>query len=217
MRLPRLYAIVDAGVAGSHGWTPPDLAAACFDGGARLLQLRAPRLATAQLEQWCDAIVARAAGYDAAVMVNDRADVAHACGAAGVHIGQDDLPAAAVRDIVGPAAIVGLSTHTGVQLDDAASQPVSYVAVGPVYGTPTKATGYAPVGATLVRGATLRLPAHPVVAIGGITLEHAPELIAAGADAVAVISDLFRGSSPAARVRAYVDQLGDRAPPSASP
>ena len=207
MSLPPLYAIVDAGVASRHGWTPPDLAAACFDGGARLVQLRAPEAPTSQLEQWCDAIVARAAPYGATVIVNDRADVARACGAGGVHVGQQDLPVAAARAILGPAAVVGVSTHTGVQLDDAWRQPVSYVAVGPVYGTQTKATGYAPVGVALVRAGAARRPAHPIVAIGGVTLERTPALIAAGAAAVAVIGDLFSGGSPEARVRAYVDQL----------
>lgn len=207
-RLPRLYAVVDAAVAAHHGWTPPDLAAACFDGGARLVQLRAPHVTTAQLEQWCDALVVRAARYEAAVIVNDRADVARACGAAGVHVGQDDLPPRAVRAILAPGAMVGLSTHTATQLDEAWPQPVSYVAVGPVYDTRTKATGYAPIGTPLVSAAAARRPARSVVAIGGITLDRAPELIASGAAAVAVISDLFREGSPEERVRAYVDQLG---------
>ena len=217
MLLPPLYVIVDAGVCSHRGWTPPDFAAVCFDGGARLVQLRAPGAPTAQIEQWCDAMVALAVRYRAMVIVNDRADVARVCGANGVHVGQDDLPATAARAILGPAATIGLSTHTEGQLDDAWRQPISYVAVGPVYGTQTKATGYPPVGATLVRAAATRRPARPVVAIGGITLERAPELIAAGAAAVAVIGDLFEGASPATRVRAYVNQLGDSAPVSVSP
>ena len=217
MPLPPLYVIVDAGVCSHRGWTPPDFAAACFDGGARLVQLRAPGASTARIEHWCDAIVALAGRCGATVIVNDRADVARVCGAQGVHLGQDDLPAAAARAMLGPAATIGLSTHTEAQLDDAWRQPISYVAVGPVYGTRTKATGYAPVGATLVRTAAARRQACPVVAIGGITLDRAPELMAAGAAAVAVIGDLFEGGSPAARVRAYVNQLGDCAPVSVSP
>ena len=213
IHLPPFYPIVDAGVAAQHGWTPPAVATACFDGGARLVQLRAAGASSAQTERWCEAIVASAARYRATVIVNDRADIGHTCGAGGVHVGQDDLPAGAVRDILGPAAIIGLSTHTEKQLDDAWSQPVSYVAVGPVYGTQTKATGYAPVGLSLVRAAAARRPAHPIVAIGGITLDCAPELIAAGAASVAVIGDLFRQGSPEARTRAYVDQLADCAPP----
>ena len=217
VRLPPLYAIVDAELAARHGRPPPDLAAACFDGGARLVQLRAPGVASGQLEEWCDAIVARAERYEAMVIVNDRADVARACGAAGVHVGQGDLPPAATRAILKPAAIVGLSTHNATQVAEARSQPVNYLAVGPVYPTGTKATGYAPVGLALVHAAAARQPARPVVAIGGITLDRAPEVIASGAAAVAVISDLFRGDSPEQRVRAYVDQLGDCAPASDFP
>ncbi len=202
-----LYAIVDAGLAARHDWTVPDLAAACLDGGARLLQLRAPGVPSDVLEGWCDAVVARGSGYGATVVVNDRVDVARLCGAAGVHLGQDDLPVECARRIVGKHAVVGLSTHTSEQLGAALAKPVTYVAVGPVYPTGTKDTGYRPVGTSFVREAVARAAATPVVAIGGITLERAPAVLAAGAAAVAVIGDLLAGGAPAARVRAYVDGL----------
>ena len=205
--LPPLYAIVDAGLAAVHGWTVPDLAAAFFDGGARLLQLRASGFRSGALESWCDAVVARASRYGATVVVNDRADVAGLCGAAGVHLGQDDLPVEDARKVVGEGAVVGLSTHTAVQLRDALRRPVTYVAVGPVYATGTKDTGYGPGGLPLVRDSAARAATIPVVAIGGITLERAPEVLAAGAASVAVIGDLLAGGTPAARVRAYVDGL----------
>jgi thiamine-phosphate pyrophosphorylase len=205
--LPSLYAIVDAGQAARHGWTVPELAAAYFDGGARLVQLRAPGVASEVLDGWCDAVVARASGYGAAVMVNDRADVARLCGAAGVHLGQDDLPVEHARTIVGEGGVIGLSTHTPDQLRDARTKPVNYVAVGPVYATGTKNTSHRPVGLALVREAVAREAARPVVAIGGITLERAPEVLAAGAAAVAVIGDLLARGRPTARVRAYVDGL----------
>ena len=206
VELPPLYAIVDAGLAARRGWAVPDLAAAFFDGGARLVQLRAPGVASGVLEGWCDAVVARAAGYGAAVVVNDRADVARTCGAAGVHLGQDDLPVEEARKVVGGSGVVGLSTHTAGQLRDALASPVTYVAVGPVHATATKNTGCRPVGLPFVRAAG-RAAATPVVAIGGITLERAPAVLAAGAAAVAVIGDLLAGGTPAARVRAYVDRL----------
>lgn len=207
--LPPLYAIVDAGLAVEHGWTVPNLAAACLDGGARLLQLRAPGVASDVLEGWCDTVVARAARYGAAIVVNDRADVARACDAAGVHLGQEDLPVEDARRVVGESAVVGLSTHTAEQLRDALARPVSYVAVGPVYATGTKDTGYRPVGLSLVREAAARAAAEtPVVAIGGITLDRTPDVLEAGAASVAVIGDLLAGGAPAARVRAYVDRLG---------
>ena len=205
--LPPLYAIVDAVVATRHGWTAPDLAAAYLDGGATLLQLRCPDVASGTLEAWCDAVVARASGYGASVIVNDRADVARLSGAAGVHLGQDDLPVQDARAILGPDGVIGLSTHTLEQLGEARALPVTYVAVGPVYATGTKNTGYRPVGPSFVREAAGRSAATPVVAIGGITLERAPEVLAAGAGAVAVIGDLLAGGQPAARVRAYVEGL----------
>lgn len=205
--LPPLTAIVDAGLAARRGWTVPDLAAAFLDGGARLLQLRAPGAASGALERWCDAVAARAAGYGAAVVVNDRADVARLCGAAGVHLGQTDLPVEAARRVVGESALVGLSTHTDEQLRDALRRPVSYVAVGPVWATRTKDTGHRPLGLPRVRRAAGLAAGTPVVAIGGVTLERAPRALAAGAASVAVIGDLLAGGTPAARVRAYVERL----------
>lgn len=205
--LPPLYAIVDAGESARRGWTVPDLAAAFFDGGARLVQLRAPGVDSGLLEDWCDAVVARASNYGAAVIVNDRADVARLCGAAGVHLGQDDLPIEDARRVLGKNAAVGLSTHTAEQFRDGLTKPVTYVAVGPVHATGTKDTGYGPVGLSFVRDAAARAGAIPVVAIGGITLERAPNVLAAGAVAVAVIGDLLAGGRPADRVRAYVEGL----------
>lgn len=205
--LPPIYAIVDAGAAARNGWTVPDLAAAYLDGGARLLQLRAPGVASGVLEEWCDAVVARAAGCGAAILVNDRADVARLCNAAGVHLGQGDLSVEDARNVVGKGAIVGLSTHTHDQLRDALAKPVNYVAVGPVYATGTKDTGYRPVGLSRVREAAALAGAIPVVAIGGITLDRATKVLAAGAASVAVIGDLLARETPAARVRAYVDRV----------
>ena len=207
--MPRLYAIVDARTAASQSWSVPDLAAAFLAGGARWLQVRGAGVATGVLLRWCDEIVRRAGRAGVAVIVNDRVDVARMSGADGVHLGQHDLPPPAARRQLGPEAIVGLSTHTAGERDEAWSQPLTYVAVGPVYGTSTKATGYAPVGLETVRAAALRRPARPVVAIGGITLARAPAVVAAGAAAVAVIGDLVAGGDPEARVRAYVDALGD--------
>jgi thiamine-phosphate pyrophosphorylase len=156
------------------------------------------------------AIVAAARPAGALVIVNDRADVAAMSGADGVHVGQDDLSPALVRRIVGDGAVVGLSTHTVDQLEGALRQPVSYVAVGPVFATATKATGYEAVGLDLVRRAApvARAQGIPLVAIGGITLETAPAVLEAGASAVAVIGDLVSAGDPAARVRAYVARLG---------
>ena len=125
-------------------------------------------------------------------------------GAAGVHVGQEDLPAEDARTVVGPELVVGLSTHDTGQVERALTLPIDYLAVGPIFATGTKDTGYAPRGLDLVRLAAGR--GKPVVAIGGITLTAAVQVIEAGATAVAVISDLMTGS-PGDRVRAYLRAL----------
>jgi thiamine-phosphate pyrophosphorylase len=190
-------------VAAGAGWRPADLARAYLDGGARILQLRAKHLPSAAFLVLCDDVVRAAEATAAHVIVNDRVDLARVSGAAGVHLGQEDVPPGAARAQLGPAAIVGFSTHTIEQIEAATLEPVTYIAVGPVFGTMTKATGYAAVGLPLVRAATARAGALAVVAIGGITLERAPEVLAAGASAVAVITDLLSGGDPVARVSAY--------------
>lgn len=205
---PRLYAVVDAGAAKRAGWAPPDLARAYLDGGARLVQLRATGVEGAVLLGWCEEIVRLAAAVGARVIVNDRSDLALMAGATGVHLGQQDLPVAAARRMLGPRAIIGLSTHDDRQVAAAVRQPVSYLAVGPVFETRTKDTGYAAVGLAAVRRTARTAGECPVVAIGGITLATAPDVIAAGAASVAVISDLLTGGDPTRRVREYVDTLG---------
>jgi thiamine-phosphate pyrophosphorylase len=155
------------------------------------------------------AIAATARASGATLIVNDRADIAALAHADGVHVGQDDLAPAAVRRIIGHDAIVGVSTHTIEQLDRAMREPVSYVAIGPVFGTTTKATGYEPIGIETVREAAARAQtaALPLVAIGGITLDRAADVIAAGAASVAVIGDLLSTGDPEERVRAYLQRL----------
>jgi thiamine-phosphate pyrophosphorylase len=218
--LARLNAIVDVEVAERAGWAPVDLAATYINGGARFLQLRAKSLSGAAFLELSTRVCEIAHRAGAIVIVNDRADIARLSGADGVHLGQDDLAPAAARAIVGHAAIVGLSTHTRPQLDAALRESVTYVAVGPVFGTTTKATGYAAVGLERVRDAAERIrepdtkserSATPMglVAIGGITLETAARVIEAGATSIAVITDLLATTDPAARVRAYLARLGE--------
>ena len=186
-----------------------DLATACLDGGARLLQVRAKLASAGRLLDWTEAIVERARAADAVVIVNDRADVARLSGASGTHVGQQDLWPAAARQIVGPAAIVGLSTHTQQQVLAALPTPISYLAIGPVFDTPTKATGFDAVGLGRVRetASAVRTRGLPLVAIGGITLDRAADVLRAGAHAVCVISDLLATGNPGARVRDYLRVL----------
>ncbi|MGC4084220.1 MAG: thiamine phosphate synthase [Vicinamibacterales bacterium] len=201
--------VCDADVCAQHGWGVVDFTAACLDGGALLIQLRAKHASSRAFLADADALVERAARFQARIIINDRADVAALSGAAGVHVGQDDLAPADVRTAIGRSAIVGLSTHTPAQLEAAVLEPVDYVAIGPVFGTATKDTGYDAVGLTMVREAVAvaERTGHPVVAIGGISIERAASVIEAGATSVAVITNLLVGGDPRARVRAFLDRL----------
>jgi thiamine-phosphate pyrophosphorylase len=201
--LPRLQAIIDVDVAAAAGWTAVDLARAYLNGGARLLQLRAKALPSSRFLEICDAVVALSREAGALVIVNDRVDLAKLSGASGVHVGQDDLPVAEARALLGDKAIVGFSTHSMAQVQAALLQPASYIAVGPVFGTRTKNTGYEAVGLRLVTEAARLCGDRPVVAIGGVTLDNAPSVIEAGASCVAVIGDLLARGRPDERVRAY--------------
>ena len=208
MLLPRLYAILDVRLCRDRGLDPLAVLDAFLAGGATLVQLRDKSSPTAARLALADAAVVRAHAAGARIVINDRADIARLSGADGVHVGQDDLSVADVRAIVGGDAIVGLSTHDEAQVEAAAATSATYLAVGPTYATATKDTGYSARGLDLVRYA---VPfGRPVVAIGGITLERAPEVIAAGAASVAVISDLLADGTPAARVRSFLASLSRR-------
>ena len=204
----RLYAIVDGDVASRAGWHVPDLAEAYLQAGVRLLQVRAKDAPARDVLAWTEAIARRAG--EAWVIVNDRVDIAIVAGTRHVHLGQDDLPVSDARALLGPDAVIGLSTHTPAQVDAACALPIDYLAVGPVFSTQTKATGYEAVGLAGVRQAhaAAQVARVPVVAIGGITLDTASDVIEAGASAVAVITDLLREGTPGARVRAFVERLG---------
>jgi len=204
---PALHAILDVDTAERAGWAPADLARAFLGGGAAWIQIRAKQRPSANFLELCDSVVRSAEAHRATVIVNDRADLALLSGATGVHVGQDDLTPASVRRLLGPDAIVGYSTHTTDQFDAALFEPVSYIAVGPVFGTRTKETGYEAVGLELVSAAAARASGRPLVAIGGITLDRVPGVIAAGASAVAVIGDLLAGNDPAKRVADYIRVL----------
>jgi thiamine-phosphate pyrophosphorylase len=203
--VPTIYPIVDTAICRARQLDPAALAQACLDGGARLLQVRAKDDASADVVALVRTMMRAAAAVGARVIVNDRADVARIAGADGVHVGQTDLSVDAVRAIVGPDRIVGLSTHDRRQVDSALGTSADYVAVGPIFDTGTKDTGYGPRGLDLIAYAAGR--GKPVVAIGGMTLERAPDVVAAGASAVAVITDILVGGDPEARVRGFLARL----------
>jgi thiamine-phosphate pyrophosphorylase len=202
-----LHAILDVDTAGGAGWAALDVGRAFLDGGATLIQIRAKHLASGPLLRLADGLVTLAAHYDADVLVNDRADLARMARSAGVHVGQEDISPSDARAIVGPDAVVGYSTHTVEQVEAAVREPVTYIAVGPVFGTRTKDTGYDAVGLELVSGAVARAGQTPIVGIGGISLENARSVLDAGASAVAVISDLLSTGDPRRRVAAYLRAL----------
>lgn len=199
MSFPRLYALTDASAPGSHVEQVREYA----DAGVRIIQVRDKLASSRALYETVVAALEITRPRGVRLIVNDRVDVALAAGADGVHVGQDDLPAESAREILGPLAIIGISTHSLAQAAAAAGLPVDYVAIGPVFATSTKANPDPVVGLEGLR-AVRSAVTLPLVAIGGITLEKAPDVFAAGADSVAVVSDLRAGASVSERVRAYL-------------
>jgi len=197
---PFLYPIVDADTIGEA--RVPVVVAALAACGVRLLQVRAKAATDRRLFDLAREAVAAAHAHGALLLVNDRADVARLAGADGVHVGQDDLAPADVRAVVGPDAIVGLSTHTLEQLRRAEAEPVDYVALGPIFATRSKQDPDAVVGLDGLAAARA-IATRPLVAIGGLSRANAAAVAAAGAQGLAVISDLLRADDLAAAVREF--------------
>jgi thiamine-phosphate pyrophosphorylase len=204
LALPPLYAIVDPL---DTGRTPHELAAALLAGGARLLQLRLKDVASGDLLVAARAVRSLTTRAGALLLVNDRPDVARAAGADGVHLGQDDVPVAVARTVLGPGALVGVSTHDVEQARSAAAAGADYLGVGPVFATASKRDALAPQGLDLVRAVRAAV-SLPLVAIGGVTPDTAAAVRAAGADAVAMIGALVRSPDVAAAVRSALARLG---------
>src|SRR5215813_8303956 len=191
--LPPLYVILDAALL----TTPElDLARKLSEAGVRLFQYRNKRGSSRELLQACSSLAAEFAERGALFFVNDRPDVAYLSGANGVHVGQTDLPPSEARTILGNGKFLGISTHNLEQFRAAAATDADYIALGPVFATDSKAKPDPVVGTGTIREVR-KLTAKPIVAIGGITLERAKEVIEAGADSVAIISDILRASDPA--------------------
>jgi thiamine-phosphate pyrophosphorylase len=206
--VPPIYPIIDIDLCRLRGLDPETLVAASLAGGARILQIRTKSASGNAFLSICRDAVAMAAQVGALIIVNDRADIAALAGAAGVHVGQTDLPPETAQSIAGPHAIVGLSTHTPGQVDEALDGPARYVAVGPIFRTVTKDTGYDPRGLHLVQYAAGR--GKPIVGIGGISIDNAQSVLDAGASAVAVISDLIGERGTESRVREYLERISAR-------
>ena len=202
--LPRLYVILDAALV-----TVPEtecaqrLAAA----GVCLLQYRNKGASARELFESSKRLSSLLIPQGVTFVVNDRADVAFAAEASGVHVGQEDLGVEEARLVVGAARFVGVSTHNLEQFQRAAASSADYIAVGPIFATGTKSNPDPVVGTQFIRRVR-PITDKPIVAIGGITLERAPEIIESGADSVAVISDILGAPEPAMRARQYIDLLG---------
>ncbi len=185
--LPSFYPIVDTGYLAKIGTDPFDFAGVLAQAGVRIAQYRHKDEITRARFEEVEAIAKLFREAAALFIVNDRADIALAVGADGVHIGQDDLPPAEVRRIVGPDLLVGCSTHNAEQLVAADSQPVDYLAIGPMFGTRSKKNPEPVVGIENLP-ALRRLTGKPLAAIGGVSIKNAGGLLDAGADSLAVIS-----------------------------
>jgi thiamine-phosphate pyrophosphorylase len=183
-----LYAILDTSF--SKGRSPITILREFLAGGVRLVQLRAKELSSGEFFTLAKEArqLTREAG--ATFIVNDRSDIAFACNADGVHLGQDDLPLAAARKLIGPQKMIGISTHDLDQARSAELNGADYIGFGPIFGSTTKDTGYSARGLEMLREirAAVKLP---IVAIGGITENNVAEVWKSGADAAAIISDLM--------------------------
>lgn len=202
--LAKIYPITDPHLSGlSHAMQVERLAA----GGATFIQLREKRASPKDFYEASLQAVRVARRLGVGIIVNDRLDIALAVGADGVHLGQDDMPPERARVLVGRDKIIGFSAHSVEQALAADSLPVDYIAIGPVFATATK-EGPDPVVGLATLGLLRGCLSKPLVAIGGITLDTARSVLDAGADSVAVISDLLRSPDIAARFRTFLEEAG---------
>ena len=202
--LPRLYVILDATLLNN---SPHDCAQELAAAGVRLLQYRDKTASTRDLLAISRELVSSLNSYGASLVVNDRPDIAVLAGAAGVHVGQEDLEPEQARAVVGDEMWIGTSTHNLEQFRRAAATSADYIAVGPIFPTTSKANPDPVVGLELIRQVR-NLTEKPIVAIGGITVERAASVIEAGADCVAVIRGIVCAAKPVERARRFLDALG---------
>lgn len=205
----RVYALIDP----EHvtGMSAADCAAAAVRGGATLLQIRDKRGHTGNTIELARAVIAHARPKHVPVLINDRVDIALASGAAGVHVGDDDMPPAEARRLLGPDAIIGRSVKRIEQLGD--PKLIDYAAVGGVFVTHSKNNPEPPLGVAglskMIAEIHKRAPALPVCAIAGIDHSNAGRVIEAGADGVSVISVITKAPDPeqaTRRLRGTVDE-----------
>ncbi len=197
LSLPPLYAILDP--EQTRGRPAEEVLRALLSGGAKIVQLRAKRMSARSFLELAQRARALTQAHGCRLIINDRVDVALACDADGVHLGQEDLPLHAARSLL-PAKIIGISTHDLEQAQRAQDEGADYIGFGPMYGTATKQTGYSARGVVMLREirSAVRIP---IVAIGGINEGNVSETWKAGADAAAIISDILAAEEISAKVQ----------------
>ena len=201
---PKLYPITDVGLSGlSHA----EQVVRLCEGGATLAQLREKNLSPREFFKQAEEAMRVAREHGVRIIINDRVDIALALKSDGVHLGQNDLPPEAARRLLGDKAIIGFSTHNIEQAIQAAKLPVDYVAIGPIFATSTKKNPDPAVGLLGLLQVRKAVGEMPLVAIGGITRENASDILAAGADAVALISAII---SEPAQIASRTKQLLSR-------
>jgi thiamine-phosphate pyrophosphorylase len=207
MSAARLYLVLSSAPAGH---TLPDLVRAAADGGVEVIQLREKLLGDDELTAVAHAARVLCEQLGVLFIVNDRPFVAIEAGADGVHVGQDDIPPAELRELIGSELLVGLSTHAPAEIDRVDPELVDYIGVGPVHETPTK-PGREGVGLELVRYAAEHAPV-PFFAIGGIAPQNVGEVLDAGARRVCVLRAIADAEDPRGAARELADALAAHAP-----
>jgi thiamine-phosphate pyrophosphorylase len=203
LRLPPIYPITDKRLSGRP--THLSILKELVRGGARLVQIRDKDTPVDHLLADLRRCVEFASKHDIRILVNDRCDLVLCSGAAGVHLGQEDLPPAAARSLLGAHRIIGYSTHSMREAKKSFDAPVDYIGFGPVFATTTKSDAARVVGLTRLKRVCERSP-RPVVAIGGIGLAQVRAVLDAGAASAAVISGLMRAKNLAGRMEEFLKQ-----------
>lgn len=202
LSLPPLYAILD--LEQTQGRSAEPVLRELLSGGAKIIQLRAKKISARSFLELARNVRDLTRAHGCRLIINDRVDVALACDADGVHLGQEDLPLHAARQLL-PAKIIGISTHDLEQAKQAQDGGADYIGFGPMYGTATKQTGYSARGVAMLREIR-NVVRIPIVAIGGISEGNVSEIWNAGADSAAIISDILAAEDITAKVQRICDR-----------
>ncbi len=205
LALPTIYPITDRVMTGMTHYEQVQALAA---GGARLIQLREKSLSARAFIEEARACVKFGKERGLLILINDRVDVALSSGAAGIHLGQDDMEPRDARAVLGSEAIIGYSTHSLAQVADAGELPIDYIAIGPVFPTESKVAPDDVVGVEMVTGVKRLVGSLPLVGIGGIGRDSLGDVIRAGANSVAMISGVLM---PPSNIEQNYRELSDLA------